>query len=177
MSKIEPKHPLTVIAILAGVIEASALASLPFLSADSQGIYTWFLVGFPFFLTVLFFLTLNFNNKSLYSPESSDPVTDTIAAPAAAQMQVMAEPAPPAKESVTSISTRGEPTNALFLKADSTEQSTVSITLSGPAASELMEFFTLQAIKPGQPTGNTWILYNLNTGAQITLITQALNKT
>ncbi|MDD1015802.1 hypothetical protein [Pseudomonas rubra] len=177
MSKIETKHPLTIIAILAGVIEASALASLPFLSADSQGIYTWFLVGFPFFLTVLFFLTLNFNNKSLYSPDSSDLMTDTITAPAAAHMQIVAEPAPPVSESVTSISTTAEATSTVLLRADSSEQNTVSITLGGPAASELMEFFTLQAIKPGQPTGNTWTLYNLNTGAQTTVITQALNKT
>lgn len=47
--------PLTLIAIFAGIVEASALASLPFLSESSQTIYTWFLVGFPFFLTVLFF--------------------------------------------------------------------------------------------------------------------------
>ncbi|HDS1736084.1 MULTISPECIES: hypothetical protein [Pseudomonas] len=60
--------PLTLIAIFAGIIEASALASLPFLSEKSQTIYTWFLVGFPFFLTVLFFLTLNFNHQSLYLP-------------------------------------------------------------------------------------------------------------
>ena len=59
MSNVEPKSPLTIIAILAGVIEASALASLPFLGEDSQGIYTWFLVGFPPLLTILFFLTLN----------------------------------------------------------------------------------------------------------------------
>ncbi|MCY1403120.1 hypothetical protein D3C76_418670 [compost metagenome] len=62
------KNPLTIIAIFAGIIEASALASLPFLDDDSQSIYTWFLVGFPPFLTILFFLTLNFNSKSLYSP-------------------------------------------------------------------------------------------------------------
>lgn len=62
------KNPLTIIAIFAGIIEASALASLPFLDNDSQNIYTWFLVGFPPFLTALFFLTLNFNSKSLYSP-------------------------------------------------------------------------------------------------------------
>lgn len=66
MSNAEPKSPLTIIAIFAGIIEASALASLPFLGEDSQGIYTWFLVGFPPFLTLLFFLTLNFNSRSLY---------------------------------------------------------------------------------------------------------------
>ncbi|MFT0868844.1 hypothetical protein [Pseudomonas sp. CAM1A] len=65
----DPISPLTLIAVFAGVIEASALASLPFLSEDSQTLYTWFLVGFPFFLTVLFFLTLNFNTRSLFAPD------------------------------------------------------------------------------------------------------------
>ncbi|WP_407311612.1 hypothetical protein [Pseudomonas sp. nanlin1] len=60
--------PLALIAIFAAITEASALASLPFLDANSQGIYTWFLVGFPPFLTLLFFITLNFNYKALYSP-------------------------------------------------------------------------------------------------------------
>jgi hypothetical protein len=67
----DPISPLTLIAVFAGVIEASALASLPFLSEDSQTLYTWFLVGFPFFLTVLFFLTLNFNTRSLFVPDSN----------------------------------------------------------------------------------------------------------
>nr|WP_314877387.1 hypothetical protein [uncultured Pseudomonas sp.] len=64
--------PLTLIAIFAGIVEASALASLPFLSENSQLIYTWFLVGFPFFLTVLFFLTLNFNHQTLYQPPAHE---------------------------------------------------------------------------------------------------------
>ncbi|WP_233270870.1 hypothetical protein [Pseudomonas sp.] len=62
------KNPLTIIAIFAAIVEASALASLPFLKEDSQDLYTWFLVGFPPFLTLLFFVTLNFNYKVLYSP-------------------------------------------------------------------------------------------------------------
>jgi hypothetical protein len=62
------KSPLTIIAIFAATIEASALASLPLLEADNQYIYTWFLIGFPPFLTLLFFVTLNFNNRALYSP-------------------------------------------------------------------------------------------------------------
>lgn len=67
-------NPLTIIAIFAGIIEASSLASLPFLEGHSQDIYTWFLVGFPPFLTLLFFITLNFNHKTLYSPSDfNDP--------------------------------------------------------------------------------------------------------
>ncbi len=78
MSNAEPKSPLTIIAIFAGIIEASALASLPFLGEDSQEIYTWFLVGFPPFLTLLFFLTLNFNTRSLYVPDNGETPTEHV---------------------------------------------------------------------------------------------------
>ncbi|PVZ33089.1 hypothetical protein [Pseudomonas sp. CC120222-01a] len=72
MTDHQPVAPLTIIAIFAGIIEASALATLPFLSEKSQTYYTWFLVGFPFFLTALFFLTLNFNYKSFYKPDHAE---------------------------------------------------------------------------------------------------------
>ncbi|MFJ4442204.1 hypothetical protein ACIPZ8_08945 [Pseudomonas sp. NPDC089422] len=72
MNDNQPVAPLTIIAIFAGIIEASALATLPFLSEKSQTYYTWFLVGFPFFLTALFFLTLNFNYKSFYKPDLAE---------------------------------------------------------------------------------------------------------
>ncbi|WP_060512699.1 hypothetical protein [Pseudomonas sp. NBRC 111124] len=72
MTDNQPVAPLTIIAIFAGIIEASALATLPFLSERSQTYYTWFLVGFPFFLTALFFLTLNFNYKSFYKPDPTE---------------------------------------------------------------------------------------------------------
>ncbi|MFJ4349200.1 hypothetical protein [Pseudomonas sp. NPDC089401] len=93
--------PLTIIAIFAGIIEASALAALPFLGEQSQTLYTWFLVCFPFFLTALFFLTLNFNAKSFYQPEtcegdastpdmpaikSTDPVTVMLSGPDAQKL-------------------------------------------------------------------------------------------
>ena len=71
MPNAQPVAPLTIIAVFAGIIEASALATLPFLSEDSQTLYTWFLVAFPFFLTALFFLTLNFNYKSFYVPDTA----------------------------------------------------------------------------------------------------------
>ena len=77
MPEAQPVAPLTIIAIFAGIIEASALATLPFLSESSQSLYTWFLVGFPFFLTALFFLTLNFNYKSFYNPVSSKTTSDS----------------------------------------------------------------------------------------------------
>lgn len=72
MTDKQPVAPLTIVAIFAGIIEASALATLPFLSEKSQTYYTWFLVGFPFFLTALFFLTLNFNYKSFYQPAPAE---------------------------------------------------------------------------------------------------------
>lgn len=48
--------------------EASAAVSLPYINSEHQKIYVWFLIIFPSFLITLFFLTLNFNNKSLYTP-------------------------------------------------------------------------------------------------------------
>lgn len=58
-------NPLALIATLAAMTEASALASLPLLDYRNQGVFVWFLVGFPPFLTLLFFVTLNFNRKAL----------------------------------------------------------------------------------------------------------------
>ncbi|MEZ6969596.1 hypothetical protein ACB040_10010 [Aeromonas sp. S11(2024)] len=62
------KNPLTIIAIFAGIVEISATLVLPFIGADIQAIYIWFLIGFPSCLVVMFFLTLNFNNSVLYAP-------------------------------------------------------------------------------------------------------------
>lgn len=62
------RSPLALIAIFAGTIEASALASLPMLESAEKQIYVWFLVGFPPFLTLLFFITLNFNHRALFAP-------------------------------------------------------------------------------------------------------------
>ena len=77
MSERKAVGPLTIIAIFAGIIEASALAALPFLREESQTLYTWFLVCFPFFPTPLFFLTFNFNAKSFYVPHSLEPDSHT----------------------------------------------------------------------------------------------------
>jgi hypothetical protein len=71
-------NPLALIAVLAATTEASALASLPLLDHRNQGVFVWFLVGFPPFLTLLFFITLNFNRKALgaqaVTPATSDPL-------------------------------------------------------------------------------------------------------
>ncbi|MGO4015477.1 hypothetical protein [Pseudomonas sp. ITP1] len=70
MLKIKNKitNPMTVIAIFAILSETSAEVSLPFLDNKDREIYVWFLISFPFYLLFLFFITLNFNHRSLYSP-------------------------------------------------------------------------------------------------------------
>ncbi len=70
MLKIKKKitNPMTVIAIFAAISETSAAVSLPFLDNEDREIYVWFLISFPFYLLFLFFITLNFNYRSLYSP-------------------------------------------------------------------------------------------------------------
>lgn len=62
------RDPLTVIAIFSMLTEASAAVSLPYIHSEHQGVYVWFLIVFPSILVTLFFITLNFNNKTLYSP-------------------------------------------------------------------------------------------------------------
>lgn len=59
---------MTIIAIFAAITETSAAVSLPFLDNDDRNVYIWFLISFPFCLILLFFVTLNFNYKALYSP-------------------------------------------------------------------------------------------------------------
>ena len=61
-------NPMTVIAIFAAISEGSAAVSLPFLDNEDREIYVWFLISFPFYLLFLFFITLNFNHRTLYSP-------------------------------------------------------------------------------------------------------------
>lgn len=61
-------NPMTIIAIFAALTEASATVSLPFLDDGDRDIYVWFLISFPICLIFLFFVTLNFNYKSLYAP-------------------------------------------------------------------------------------------------------------
>lgn len=65
-------NPMTVIAIFAFISETSAAVSLPFLDNDEREIYIWFLISFPFYLLFLFFITLNFNYRSLYAPSDFD---------------------------------------------------------------------------------------------------------
>jgi len=62
------KNPLTIIAIFAGIAEVSGTVVLPFIDITNQFIFIYFLILFPSILIVLFFGTLNFNNKALYAP-------------------------------------------------------------------------------------------------------------
>ncbi|WP_223489118.1 hypothetical protein [Pseudomonas sp. A-RE-19] len=61
-------NPMTIIAIFAALSETSAAVSLPFLEDSERELYVWFLISFPFYLLFLFFVTLNFNYRSLYAP-------------------------------------------------------------------------------------------------------------
>lgn len=69
---------MTIIAIFAVLTEASATVSLPFLDDDDRDIYVWFLISFPLCLIFLFFVTLNFNYKSLYAPSDFEKGEDFI---------------------------------------------------------------------------------------------------
>ncbi|AYG46371.1 hypothetical protein DV532_19615 [Pseudomonas sp. Leaf58] len=134
MSQTQPVAPLTIVAIFAGIIEASALATLPFLSDSSQKLYTWFLVGFPFFLTALFFLTLNFNYKSFYNPMPSEAAN--IDSPIA---------------------------NTLPRECSETGQAApVTVMFSGPDAYRMMEQQLLLALAQPLQTPQTWRLCNLD---------------
>lgn len=62
------KNPLTIIAIFAAIAEISGTVVLPFIAAENQATYVWFLIVFPILLIALFFLTLNFNHRVLYAP-------------------------------------------------------------------------------------------------------------
>ncbi|MGF1733589.1 hypothetical protein [Photobacterium kasasachensis] len=62
------KNPLTVIAMFAAIAEISGTVVLPFVDKENQELYIWFLMLFPSFLVAVFFLTLNFNHKTLYAP-------------------------------------------------------------------------------------------------------------
>lgn len=64
-------NPTTVIALFAGLSEASAATVMPYLDGDTRQIYIWFLIAFPSALVIMFFLTLNFNHSALYPPARS----------------------------------------------------------------------------------------------------------
>lgn len=146
MNQAQPVAPLTIVAIFAGIIEASALATLPFLSEASQTLYTWFLVGFPFFLTALFFLTLNFNYKSFYTPAGAR--TESVDSAQSAR-KITSTTLPTA-----SAIMHGEPMTFMF---------------SGPEASQLMEKELLHALAQAPEPARTWQFCNVPRGQCVRL--------
>lgn len=62
------QNPLTVIAIFAALAEVAGTVALALVNKDLQIIFIWFVMLFPVLLLILFFITLNFNPKVLYSP-------------------------------------------------------------------------------------------------------------
>lgn len=156
MNNSEPKSPLTIIAIFAGIIEASALASLPFLGESSQSIYTWFLVGFPPFLTLLFFLTLNFNTKSLYGPEEHTGMNEE-----------------PVRASLDSVL----PTAQLQLSHMEDSNADVvssTVVVSGPDSPALLDVLARHALHT--PGSSGLVLHNLDAGTRTTIVTDAPNN-
>jgi len=72
------KNPLTIIAIFAGIAEVSGTIVLPFIAQSNQSLFIYFLILFPSILVLLFFITLNFNNKVLYAPSDYQDETNYI---------------------------------------------------------------------------------------------------
>ncbi|WP_181131162.1 hypothetical protein [Pseudomonas capeferrum] len=164
MSHVEPRSPLTIIAIFAGIIEASALASLPFLSEDSQTIYTWFLVGFPFFLTILFFLTLNFNYKSLYSPLTSskhDPPPGQTSASLHSTVEEREHNAGQREGHRNTMRPRQIEENE--------REGVMIIALSGPETRKMIENHVLRIAAAPTARERRWIIHNLDTRTSIHL--------
>lgn len=157
MSNPSPKSPLTIIAIFAGIIEASALASLPFLGEDSQGIYTWFLVGFPPFLTLLFFLTLNFNTKSLYVPD------------------VLESPHPAAADNGHSHEQMLTLLRQQHAQQPGVDQPISTITVSGTYTRRLVNLLLRQTLKRDQAPLSL-VLQDLEAGTQTTIIKRLLEQ-
>jgi hypothetical protein len=61
-------NPLTIIGIFASLAEISSIGVLPLIGQELQQQFIWFVMGFPTFLIVSFFITLNFNPRVLYAP-------------------------------------------------------------------------------------------------------------
>lgn len=91
-NKLSIGNPLTLIAIFSMLTEASAAVSLPYIDSENQKIYVWFLIVFPSFLITLFFLTLNFNNKSLYTPADFSKEKNPLKAQAATHQTLTEAP-------------------------------------------------------------------------------------
>jgi hypothetical protein len=61
-------NPLTIIAIFAALAEVNATIAIGLIDKELHYIFIWFVILFPTILVILFFVTLNFNTKVMYSP-------------------------------------------------------------------------------------------------------------
>lgn len=61
-------NPLTIIAIFAALAEVNATIAIGLVDPSLHNIFIWFVMGFPTLLVTLFFITLNYNTKVMYSP-------------------------------------------------------------------------------------------------------------
>jgi hypothetical protein len=61
-------NPLTIIAIFAALEEVNATIAIGLINKELHHIFIWFVILFPTILVILFFVTLNFNTKVMYSP-------------------------------------------------------------------------------------------------------------
>ena len=61
-------NPLTIIAIFAALAEVNATIAIGLIDKELHNIFIWFIIGFPTILVILFFVTLNYNTKVMYSP-------------------------------------------------------------------------------------------------------------
>lgn len=102
-------NPITLIAIFATLSETSAAITLPFLDNEERDLYVWFLISFPFYLLLLFFVTLNFNYRSLYAPSDFADERNFIKAADAEQSNINS--ADSALEKSTSIETTKPPSS------------------------------------------------------------------
>jgi len=62
------KNPLTIIGLFAGIAEGAGTVVLPFISRELQAIFIWYVMLFPIFLVIIFFINLNRNPKVFYAP-------------------------------------------------------------------------------------------------------------
>lgn len=61
-------NPLTLIATFAGLSDVAMTAVLPFLAAEIQKIFIWFVIGYPVLLVCAFFYILIWKREALYAP-------------------------------------------------------------------------------------------------------------
>lgn len=62
------KNPLTLLAIFAGLSDIAMTGVLPFLTSEIQGIFMWFVMGYPLLLVSGFFYILIWKREALYAP-------------------------------------------------------------------------------------------------------------